>query len=234
MFSSYTPDQLENPPKTPDQTTTPPTDSEISALQDTAEALINKIHKIRSTPYNPTLNPEATPFKPTQIKNLLSKTTKKHHNPRKRLRWSNEPPQIHQIEPNGKQLPTTQSNKEDHSLRVEERSRATDRSKRHRDQAVDIAVTLHLIHAKNDNIDPKCPSPKDMFKKQPRTTPKLSILKRPRGIHNPLKSTNKTSTDNPPKQFHHKTLQERQVEYEKARAWIFGYGGGYLTDYYPP
>ena len=128
-----------------------------------------------------------------------------------------------------------------------EQSRKTDRSKRHRDFVINLSVTFHVLQARNNNTYPQCTSPRTMFKRLPPTAgsdqphrnrtllteSKYTILPRPKGKEQSHEWGNQKS-DTTPSKPQHRPLQERQEVYEKTRAWIFGYGGGFLTEYYPP
>ena len=262
--------------KQPNHTTIPLTETEVSALQVTADALLNQIHNLRTSPNDPILNPNATPFTPTptqdEVNDIVWGTatpqkepepdplpcnhtcltqTREPNQAKSRLRWSPELTNTHYYEPEERvfnPLTTAEANTHFHQRQIEKRSRTTIRSKRHRDQVINIAVTLHLIHAKNDSTEPKCPSPRYMLKKLPETTPlqqailndileyasNFTILQRPNGDRQPQEQNKQTQAEITKNQTKHKSLQERQLEYDKAIAWIFGYGGGYLTDYHPP
>ena len=171
--------------KQPNHTTTPLTETEVSALQVTADALLNQIHNLRTSPNDPILNPNATPFTPTptqdEVNDIVWGTATPHKEPeldplpcnhtcltqtkepnqaKPRLRWSAELTNTHYYEPEERvfnPLTTAEANTHFHQRQIEKRSRKTNRSKRHRDQVIDIAVTLHLIHAKTTTPSPNVP-----------------------------------------------------------------------------
>ena len=89
--SLQTPEQLIEQPQI--------TEEEIATIQNTASAFLNKITKLRQ---QSKLNPEAAPFNQS-VFHTKAKTQKK-------LRWKINLTQIYNIEPNGKQKPTSTEN----------------------------------------------------------------------------------------------------------------------------
>ena len=129
-------------------------------------------------------------------------------------------------------MPTTKTMDLTHQRKLEERFKQTGKSKKERDQFINAAITTHLCYAKNANIDPRCPPPK-YHKKHTNLLTQPTVMQRPKEDNEQPGRSNHGQNDlpfkNPPR-----SLEERQEIYEKARAWIFGYGSGFLTEYYPP
>ena len=126
--SLQTPEQLIEQPQI--------TEEEITTIQNTANAFLNKIHRLRQQAKNSKLNPEAAPFNPSVF------CTNAKNNTKKKLRWKIQLTEIHHIEPNGKQKPTSTENALHNKQRSDKRDLETNRTKSYRDRLTDVVITL--------------------------------------------------------------------------------------------
>ena len=142
----------------------------------------------------------------------------------KRVRWQPNLTTIHEIEAEGGQKSTSAMLLQEKELLNKKRSWCTNRSKRYRDQLVDLVITMHQLDALNTNRKPHCPSPRRILYK-----PKRTILQNP----NRLEST---SLPKPiPKDA--KPLTQRMAEYTQHKARIFNHElrpGVFNFHFFPP
>ena len=129
----------------------------------------------------------------------------------RRVHWNPELSLIHYIEAIGEQKPTFISQEQNRIQASTKRSWCTNRSKRYRDQLVDLVVTLHQLHAVNTNTEPHCPSPRNGYNK-----PKITILKN----HDRQKPISRPTSL--PK-GNDKPLTQRMADYVQHKARIFNY-----------
>ena len=187
------------------------TEKEIAALQNVADAFSNKIDRLRRQAKLSKLNPEAAPFNPS-VFNTKAKT-------RKKLRWKIDLIQIHNIEPNGKQKPTSTENALHNKKRSDRRDLETNRTKRYRDQLTDVVTTLHQLSAKNGNVYSQCSSPQSFYRptKTPRPPTVFKILQRPHNIQEDkiIRTPRMPDPGRP--------LEQRLAEYTQHRSRIYGY-----------
>merc|ERR1712074_270066 len=130
---------------------------------------------------------------------------------------------------------------------TERRNKRTQKSKQYRDQLTDVITTLELIEAINNNTEPNCPSPRYFYKtpkpdicqcticyEDPTDHYRSIHVTRPTSNKNQITLKSDTSilqrqkeikvnptTNTPTHLYTTKTLQERQEEYDRARARIF-------------
>ena len=137
----------------------------------------------------------------------------------KKLRWKINLTQTYNIEPNGKQKPTSTENALHNKQRSDRRDLETNRTKSYRDRLTDVVITVHQWSAKTRNVDPQCPSPQSFYKpsKTPRHPTVLKIIQRPHMIQED--NTIRTSRLPDPR----KPIEQRLAEYEQHRSKIFGY-----------
>ena len=89
--------------------------------------------------------------------------TKKLENQKHELKWCPQLLTTHYIEQSGLQR-STKSIKEEVDRWTVKRNRETKRTKRHRNQVIDIMVSMCQLDARNNNTFPICPNPTKLFK----------------------------------------------------------------------
>ena len=118
------------------------------------------------------MDPEAPPFIPQN--NILT-TAQIHYQEKtkpsiskelknkKSLRWCPQLFEVHEIEAAGYQYPTKLIREEiDHW--TAQRNDVTKRTKRHRDQVIDVVIKMFQLDAWNRKTFPRCPSPNVLFR----------------------------------------------------------------------
>ena len=159
-------------PILPDDTQHVLSEEEISNLQQTASALLDKIQSMRENDRKLDLDPKAPPFIPqmtilatAQIHDQpkTKPSTSKELNNKKSLRWCPQLFEVHEIEALGYQYPTRLIREEINHWTAQ-RNIDTKRSKRHRDQVTDVVINMFQLDAWNHKSFPKCPSPKVLFR----------------------------------------------------------------------
>ena len=149
-----------------------PTEEEISNLQQTAVALLEKIQSLRQNDEKHDLDPKAPPFIPqmtilatAQIHNQpkTKPSTSKELKNMKSLRWCPQLIEVHEIKATGYQYPTKLI-KEEICHWTTKRNRETKRTKRHRNQVIDVVTMMFQLDAWNRRTFPRCPSPNVLFK----------------------------------------------------------------------
>ena len=130
--------------------------------------------------------------------------------------------QTRDISPSGKHQSTNEIRARNIRERAAERFLETGRTKKHRDQFTDWTITHHLFTAKENNTEPKCPSPRSYhYNNKPKQLltnaqkSDIKILQRPKSPTNNIMET--IDTPFTPQ----KSLTERQEEYARVRAAIF-------------
>ena len=141
------------------------TEVEISNLQTTASALLDKIQSIRQNDRKLDLDPEAPPFIP---QNNIITTAQIHYQQKtkpsiskelknkKSLRWCPQFSEEHEIEASAYQYPTRLI-REEIKHWTAQRDFETKRCKRHRDQVTDVVITMFQLDARNHKRFPECP-----------------------------------------------------------------------------
>ena len=127
----------------------------------------------------------------------------------KRVRWQPNLTTIHEIEAEGEQKSTSAMLLQDKEHANKKRSWCTNRSKRYRDQLVDLVITMHQLDALNTHKEPRCPSPRLIFH-----TSKRTILQNPNRRES-------TSPSKPIPKGNAKPLTQRMAEYTQHKARIF-------------